>query len=156
MNKITPFLWFDTQAQEAAEFYVSIFKDAKILEVTHYGEAGPRPKGQVMTVHFQLEGQTFAALNGGPEFTFNEAISLAVNVETQEELDELWQKLSVGGDEGNCGWLKDKYGVSWQIVPSRLRDLLDDNSPEKTARVMKALLQMQKIDIATLERAAGA
>jgi predicted 3-demethylubiquinone-9 3-methyltransferase (glyoxalase superfamily) len=153
MQKIMPFLWFDTQAEEAANFYVSIFKDSKILSVNRYGEAGPGPKGSVMTVDFQLEGQRFCALNGGPQFPFTEAISLYVNCETQDEVDDLWEKLSIGGKKDQCGWLNDKYGLSWQIIPSILITVLQDKDPAKSARVMKAMRQMNKIDIAALQRA---
>jgi len=152
MQKITPFLWFDDKAEEAANFYTSIFKNSKIVSVSRYGEAGPRPEGMAMTVTFQLHGQEFTALNGGPEFTFSPAISFFVNCETQEEVDELWEKLSEGG-EGECGWLKDKYGVSWQIIPSALMEMLQDKDPEKSRRVMEAMLQMQKIDIKALRQA---
>lgn len=159
MQKITPFLWFDNQAEEAAKFYVSIFKNSNIGRVTCYGEAGAqvsgRPRGSVMTVEFQLEGQHFVALNGGPQFTFTEAISLSVDCKTQEEVDELWKKLSQGGEEGPCGWLKDKYGLSWQINPSVLGEMLSDPDPVKSERVMKAMLQMKKIDINGLEKAYG-
>ena len=153
MQKITPFLWFDDQAEEAMNFYVSIFKNSKIVSVNRYGEAGPGPKGKVMTATFQLNGQEFMALNGGPEFRFTEAISFFVNCETQQEVDELWQKLSEGGEKGQCGWLKDKYGVSWQIIPTALGQLLGDKDPKKSQNVMQAMLQMTKIDIATLRRA---
>jgi len=157
MQKIMPFLWFDDQAEEAANFYVSIFKKSKIGNVTRYGEADSevsgRPKGSVMTVTFQLDGQEFIALNGGPVFKFTEAISFLVNCETQEEVDELWEKLSEGGNEIECGWLKDKYGVTWQIVPTVLNELLNDPDPEKSQRVMKALLKMKKIDIEALKQA---
>lgn len=153
MQKITPFLWFDHQAEEAANFYVSIFKNSKILTVRRYGDAGPGPKGSVMTLTFQLEGQEFYALNGGPVFHFTEAISLFVNCETQEEVDELWLKLTAGGQESRCGWLKDKYGLSWQIIPSTLGEMLADKDPAKAGRVMQAMLQMSKIDIAKLQRA---
>jgi predicted 3-demethylubiquinone-9 3-methyltransferase (glyoxalase superfamily) len=153
MQKITPFLWFDNQAEEAANLYTSIFKDSKIVNIKRYGEAGPGPKGTVMVVTFRLDGQEFLALNGGPEFKFNEAISFYVNCETQEEVDELWEKLSEGGEKGPCGWLKDKYGVSWQIIPTALTDMLSDPNPEKSERVMKAMLQMGKIDIEGLKRA---
>ena len=152
-QKITTFLWFDGKAEEAANYYTSIFKNSKILSVSRYGEAGPGPKGTAMTVLFQLEGQQFSALNGGPQFKFTEAISLLVNCETQQEVDELWSKLSAGGAEGPCGWLKDKFGLSWQIVPSALPRMLQDRDPEKAKRVMEAMLQMKKIDIAGLERA---
>jgi predicted 3-demethylubiquinone-9 3-methyltransferase (glyoxalase superfamily) len=154
MQKITPFLWFDNQAEEAAKFYVSIFKNSKIVNVARYGDAGPGPKGSVMTVRFQLDGQEFVALNGGPQFKFTEAISFVVNCETQEEIDYFWEKLSAGGDKSRCGWLKDKFGLSWQIVPSALSEMVDDKDPAKSDRVMKALMQMDKLDIATLQRAA--
>jgi len=152
-QKITTFLWFDKDAEEAANHYTSIFKNSKILSVARYGEAGPGPKGAVMTVTFQLEGQEFIALNGGPHFKFTEAISLLVNCDTQKEVDELWSKLSAGGEESQCGWLKDKFGLSWQIIPSALFRLLQDPAPEKSKRVMEAMLQMKKIDIAGLEQA---
>jgi predicted 3-demethylubiquinone-9 3-methyltransferase (glyoxalase superfamily) len=152
-QKITPNLWFDTEAEEAANFYTSIFNDSRIVKVMRYGEAGPRPAGMVLTVTFQLEGQEFTALNGGPEFKFNEAISLLVNCESQEEVDELWEKLSEGGEEGPCGWLKDKFGVSWQIIPTVLDEMLQDEDAGKANRVMEAMLQMGKIDIAGLEKA---
>jgi predicted 3-demethylubiquinone-9 3-methyltransferase (glyoxalase superfamily) len=157
MQKITPCLWFDNQAEEAVKFYVSIFKHSKIGRIARYGEAGAkvsgRPKGSVMTVTFQLEGQEFMALNGGPLFKFTEAISLHVNCKTQEEIDGLWEKLSEGGEKGQCGWLKDKYGLSWQIVPTVLGKMLQDKDAEKSERVMKALLQMHKFDIKTLKQA---
>lgn len=153
MQKITPFLWFDNQAEEAVNFYTSIFKDSKIGKVTRYGEAGPAPKGTVMTVTFQLYGQEFIALNGGPHFTFSPAISFVVNCETQQEINELWEKLSEGGKKEQCGWLKDKYGLSWQIVPSVLGELFSDKDPKKSNRVMEALLKMQKLDIKTLKQA---
>jgi predicted 3-demethylubiquinone-9 3-methyltransferase (glyoxalase superfamily) len=152
-QKITTYLWFDNQAEEAAKHYISIFGNSKILNVARYGEAGPGPKGAVMTVTFQLEGQEFIALNGGPHFKFTEAISLLVSCETQKEVDELWTKLSAGGGEGQCGWLKDKYGLSWQIIPTALFKLLQDPAPEKAKRVMDAMLQMKKIDVARLEQA---
>jgi predicted 3-demethylubiquinone-9 3-methyltransferase (glyoxalase superfamily) len=157
LQKITPNLWFDNQAEEAANFYVSIFKNSKINDITHYGEAAAeisgKPKGSVLTVTFQIEGQEFTALNGGPQFKFTEAISLLVNCETQQEVDELWEKLSEGGEEGPCGWLKDKYGVSWQVDPRILDEMIRDPDPVKAERVMKAMLQMQKIDIASLQQA---
>src|SRR5437667_573526 len=155
MQKISPFLWFDDQAEEAVNFYTSIFKNSKILNVTRYGEAGPGPKGSVMTLTFQLEGQEFMALNGGPVVTFTPAISLFVNCKTQEEVDELWEKLSAGGEKSGCGWLKDKFGVSWQIVPTALMQLMGDKDPEKSKRVMQAMLKMDKIDIEALKRAHG-
>lgn len=153
MQKITPFLWFDNQAEEAANFYVSIFKNSKIVVVTHYGDSGPGPKGSVMTVGFQLEGQDFTALNGGPQFKFSEAISLVVNCQTQAEVDDLWAKLSAGGEEVQCGWLKDKYGLSWQIVPAVLVEMLSDPDPVKSQRVMQALFKMKKLIIADLKKA---
>jgi len=153
MQKITPFLWFDDKAEEAMNFYVSIFKNSKIVSVTRYGEAGPGPKGTVMTATFQLDGQEFAALNGGPLFKFTEAISFVVNCKTQEEVNEFWEKLSEGGEKSRCGWLKDKYGLSWQIVPTVLEEMLQDNDAGRSQRVMRAMLQMDKIDIAGLKRA---
>ena len=153
MPKITPFLWFDNQAEEAANFYVSIFKNSKIVNVSRYGEAGPGPKGSAMTVVFQLDGQEFIALNGGPHFKFTEAISFSVDCKTQQEVDEYWEKLSAGGKPGQCGWLKDKYGLSWQIVPSILGQLLGDKDPQKSKRAMEAMVKMTKLDIAALQRA---
>ena len=153
MQKITPFLWFDNNAEEAMNFYLSIFKNSKIVSMTRYGEAGPGPKGTVMAATFQLDGQEFVALNGGPQFTFSPAISFFVSCETQQEIDELWEKLSAGGEKNRCGWLRDKYGLSWQIVPPVLIELLNDRDPEKSQRVMKAMLQMDKIDIGTLKQA---
>ena len=153
MQKITPFLWFDNNAEEAVKFYVSIFKNSKIVSVARYGDAGPGPKGTVMTVAFQLEGQEFVALNGGPLFKFNEAISFVVNCETQAEVDEFWEKLSEGGEKSRCGWLKDKFGLSWQVVPTALTEMLQDKDPKKSQRVMKAMLQMDKMDIAALKQA---
>src|SRR5208283_3061154 len=153
MQKITPFLWFDDKAEEAMNYYVSIFKNSRILSVARYGDAGPGPKGTVMTATFQLEGQEFMALNGGPHFKFTEAISLFVNCETQEEVDALWEKLAAGGTKSRCGWLKDKFGLSWQIIPSALGKMLQDPDPEKSKRVMQAMLQMDKIDIGLLRQA---
>lgn len=153
MKKITPFLWFDDKAEEAMNFYVSIFKNSKVGSVTRYGEAGPGPKGTVMTAAFQLDGQDFIALNGGPHFKFTEAISFSVDCKTQAEVDELWEKLSEGGQKSRCGWLKDKYGLSWQIVPTVLTEMLGDKDPEKSKRVMGAMLQMNKLDIKTLKQA---
>jgi predicted 3-demethylubiquinone-9 3-methyltransferase (glyoxalase superfamily) len=153
MQKITPFLWFDGKAEEAANFYCSIFKESRILSVARYGDAGPGPKGAVMTAKFELEGQEFLALNGGPMFKFTEAISFLVNCETQEEVDELWERLSQGGEKSRCGWLKDKFGVSWQIVPSALGKMLQDKDPKKSQRVMQAMLQMDKIDLQRLRQA---
>ena len=152
-QKITTFLWFDGNAEEAANHYISIFKNSKVLNVARYGDAGPGPKGAVMTVTFQLEGQEFIALNGGPQFKFTEAISLLVNCDTQKEVDELWSKLSAGGEESQCGWLKDKFGLSWQVVPTALCTMLQDRDPKKAKRVMQAMLQMRKIDIGLLEKA---
>lgn len=157
MQKITPFLWFDDKAEEAANLYVSVFKNSSIDGITRYDEAGSaaagRPKGTVMTVEFTLDGQEFVALNGGPHFKFTEAVSFVVNCETQEEVDEFWNKLSKGGAESQCGWLKDRYGLSWQIVPTILGEMFKDKDPEKSKRVMKAMLQMRKLDIATLKQA---
>jgi predicted 3-demethylubiquinone-9 3-methyltransferase (glyoxalase superfamily) len=153
MQKITPFLWFDGKAEEAMRFYVSIFKNSKVGSITRYGDAGPGPKGTVMVVTFQLDGQEFIALNGGPQFTFSPAISLVVNCETQGEVDAFWEKLSEGGEKLQCGWLKDKYGLSWQIVPIVLGEMMQDKDEEKSQRVMKAMLQMNKIDIARLKQA---
>ena len=153
MQKITPFLWFDHNAEEAAKFYVSIFKNSRIVSTTRYPQGSPGPAGSVMIVNFQLEGQDFIALNGGPVFKFNEAISFSVDCQTQDEVDALWEKLSAGGSKGRCAWLKDKYGVSWQIVPRTLVELLKDKDPQKSKRVMQAMLQMDKIDIAKLKQA---
>ena len=150
----TPMLWFDTDAEQAAEFYTSVFPNSKIVEVTHYGSAGPRREGMVMTVAFELDGQKFVALNGGPDFSFSEAISFVVYCETQEEVDTYWETLSEGGEEGPCGWLKDQFGLSWQVTPSALPRLLGDSDTQKAQRVMAAMLEMKKIDIETLERAA--
>jgi len=153
VQKITPFLWFDKQAEEAVNFYVSLFKNSKINSVKRYGDAGPGPKGSVMIVTFQLEGQDFIALNGGPTFKFTPALSLYVDCVTQEEVDQLWEKLSEGGRKDRCGWLQDKYGLSWQIVPRALQQLMSDPDPKKSASVMQAMLQMDKIDIEALKRA---
>jgi predicted 3-demethylubiquinone-9 3-methyltransferase (glyoxalase superfamily) len=153
MQKITPFLWFNDKAEEAANFYVSIFKNSKIGTITRFGEGGPAPKGTVMTVTFQLDGQEFFALNGGPLFTFTEAISLFVNCETQQEVDELWEKLSAGGEKSRCGWLKDKYGLSWQIIPSVLNKMLQDRGAGNSKKVWEAMFKMDKIDIKTLQEA---
>jgi len=157
MQKIVPFLWFDNQAEEAANFYVSVFNNSRILSVSHYGEAGQEVTGQkpgtVMTVEFELEGQHFSALNGGPLFKFSEAISFLVNVETQEELDAIWNKLSAVPEAEQCGWLKDKYGLSWQIVPPILEELMKGSDPKKSAAVMNTMLKMKKIDIAGLQQA---
>ena len=155
-QRITPFLWFDRQAEEAANFYVSIFPNSKIGSTSRYGEAGPGPKGSVMTVAFDLDGLSFTALNGGPMFKFTEAISLVVHCETQAEVDHYWDKLSAGGQQVQCGWLKDKYGLSWQIVPNALIELVQDKDPAKSQRVMAAMMQMKKIDIAGLKAAYAA
>ena len=155
-KQIVPCLWFDTEGEEAAEFYTSIFPNSKIVSVAHYGEAMPRPAGTVMTVNFELNGQEFLALNGGPEFSFSEAISFQVFCKDQDEVDRYWNALTKGGEEGPCGWLKDRFGVSWQIVPRILNELISDPDREKSQRVMSAMLQMGKIEIADLERAAAA
>ena len=155
MQKITPFLWFDNNAEEAVQFYTSIFKDSKILETSRYGDAGPGPKGTVMTMKFELNGQAFIALNGGPHFKFTEAISFVVNCETQKEIDEYWAKLTAGGKEVQCGWLTDKYGLSWQIVPTVLGQLMQDKDPEKVRSVTQAFMKMVKMDIEALKRAAA-
>jgi predicted 3-demethylubiquinone-9 3-methyltransferase (glyoxalase superfamily) len=155
MEKITPCLWFDTQGEEAANFYVSVFPDSKILHVQRYGAAGPGEPGAVMVVEFQLHGQKHVALNGGPQFTFNEAVSLQVWCENQDEVDYYWDRLtSGGGEEGPCGWVKDRFGLSWQVVPRRLTELLDDPDPGRSQRAMRAMLEMKKIDIAAAEKAA--
>ena len=153
MQTITPFLWFDGKAEEAMNFYVSIFKNSKVGSVSRCGEGGPGPKGSVMSATFQLLGQEFIALNGGPMFTFSPAISFFVNCETQEEVDELWEKLSAGGEKQRCGWLKDKYGLSWQIIPSILGKLLQDKDAQKSSRAMQAMLQMDKLDVKRLQQA---
>jgi predicted 3-demethylubiquinone-9 3-methyltransferase (glyoxalase superfamily) len=154
MPKTTPCLWFDTQGEDAAELYTSIFPNSKILDVTRYGSGGPGADGSVMTVSFVLDGQEFVALNGGPEFTFNEAVSFQVHCDSQEEVDEYWRRLSEGGEEGPCGWLKDRYGLSWQIVPTELPILLSDPDPGRAQRAMQAMMQMKKIDIDAVRRAA--
>jgi predicted 3-demethylubiquinone-9 3-methyltransferase (glyoxalase superfamily) len=156
MSKITPFLWFDTEGEDAAKLYTSIFPNSKITDVSHYGSAGPRPEGMVMTVAFELDGQKFVALNGGSNYTFNEAISFQVSCEDQDEVDAYWSKLADGGEEGPCGWLKDRFGVSWQITPTALPRLLGNPDPEISQRVMEAMLRMKKIQIDELERAAAA
>ncbi|MEV0228562.1 VOC family protein [Nonomuraea sp. NPDC050786] len=155
MQKITTYLWFDNQAEEAAAFYTSLFKDSRVLEVHRYGDAGPGPAGTAMIVTFELAGQRFIALNGGPQFTFTEAVSLYVDCDSQEEVEELWARLTEGGEESHCGWLKDKYGLSWQIIPRRLQELLSDPDPARAQRAMQAMLGMQKIDVAALEAAAN-
>ena len=156
MKNITPCLWFDDKAEEAASFYVSIFKNSKITNVSRYGDAGPRPKGTVMAVTFELDGDKFMALNGGPLFTFSEAVSFVVKCASQQEVDHFWDKLSAGGKPGRCGWLKDKYGLSWQIVPTALEELMTDPDATKSSRAMQALLKMDKLDIRGLRKAAGA
>src|SRR5262245_23994336 len=156
MKKITPFLWYDTQAEEAAKFYVSLFPKSKILKTARYGEAGPGPKGSVMTVEFELAGQRMIALNGGPHFKFTEAFSLSVDCKDQKEVDRYWNKLSQGGEQSMCGWFNGKYGLSWQVNPGILGKLLSDKDPKKAKRVMEAMLQMRKIDIAALKAAAEA
>jgi predicted 3-demethylubiquinone-9 3-methyltransferase (glyoxalase superfamily) len=156
MKTITPFLWFDTEAEEAANLYTSIFPNSKIVNTTHYGSAGPRPEGMVMTVAFELDGNPFVALNGGSQYRFSEAVSFVVNCETQDEVDNYWEKLSGGGgEEGPCGWLKDRFGLSWQIVPTALPQLLSNPDPEKAQRVMAAMMEMGKLNIAGLEAAAA-
>ncbi|MDP4174958.1 MAG: VOC family protein [Bacteroidota bacterium] len=157
MQKITPFLWFENQAEEAVNYYTSIFKDSKIIKTTRYDEASSRasgrPKDSVMTVAFQINGQDFVALNGGPEFKFTEAVSFAISCKTQQEVDYFWGKLAEGGEEGQCGWLKDKFGLSWQVVPTALEEMLNDKNTEKTKRVIEAMLQMKKLDLEVLKRA---
>ena len=153
-QRIVPNLWFDTEAEEAAGFYTSVFRNSRIVNVTRYTEAGPRPAGMVMTVEFELDGQRFVGINGGPEFTFDEAVSFQINCETQDEVDYYWQRLSEGGQEGPCGWLKDRYGLSWQVVPAGLEELLADPDPERAKRAMQAMLGMGKLDIAALRSAA--
>jgi predicted 3-demethylubiquinone-9 3-methyltransferase (glyoxalase superfamily) len=152
-QKITPFLWFDTEGEDAARFYVSVFPNSRIVDVAHYGEAGPRPAGSVMTVTFELEGQEFVALNGGPEFTFNEAISFQISCDGQDEVDHYWTTLAEGGEEGPCGWLKDRFGLSWQVVPTTLPELLADPDPQKSQAVMAAMLGMKKLDVSALQLA---
>ena len=154
MQKITPFLWYDREAEEAANYYVSLFPNSRVHTVSRYGEAGPGPKGSVMTVVFELDGQEFIALNGGPQFTFNESVSFVVNCETQQEVDSFWGRLSEGGEKGPCGWLKDRYGLSWQVVPRGLDELITDPDPERARRATEAMLQMTKLDIDALRRAA--
>ena len=153
-QRITPNLWFDTQAEEAASFYVSVFENSRIVNVTRYTDAGPREPGMVMTVEYELDGQSFVAINGGPEFTFDEAISLQINCETQDEIDLYWEKLSEGGSEGPCGWLKDRYGLSWQVVPTGMEAVFSDPDPKRAERAMRAMLGMGKIDLAALRAAA--
>ena len=153
-QKIVPNLWFDTEAEEAASFYTSVFEDSRIVNVTRYTDAGPRPAGMVMTVEFELNGQRFVGINGGPEFTFDEAVSFQITCETQEEIDSYWERLSEGGEEGPCGWLKDRYGLSWQVVPSGMDELFADPDPQRAQRAMRAMLGMRKLDIAALQAAA--
>ncbi len=153
MTRIRPFLWFDNQAEQAAKFYISIFKNSRITKTSYYGEGAPRPKGSVMVVEFEIDGQPFAALNGGPEFKFTEAVSFCVECRSQKEIDEYWQKLTAGGQESECGWLKDKFGVSWQITPTALGEMLSNPDAHKTQRVWEALLKMRKIDLEVLEEA---
>ena len=156
MPHITPNLWFDTEGEAAAEFYVSVFPNSKITNITHFGEAGPREAGMVLTVDFVLDGQDYTAINGGPEFTFDEAISLLINCADQDEVDYYWQKLTEGGEESQCGWLKDKFGLSWQVVPVGMEEMLNDPDPQRSQRAMKAMLGMQKIDLAAIRAAADA
>jgi predicted 3-demethylubiquinone-9 3-methyltransferase (glyoxalase superfamily) len=153
-QKIVPNLWFDTEAEHAAEFYIAIFDNSRIVNVTHYTEAGPRPAGTVMTVEFELDGQRFVGINGGPQFSFDEAVSFAIECETQEEIDYYWDRLSEGGEESQCGWLKDRYGLSWQVVPTGMEELFADPDQGRAERAMKAMLSMAKLDIAALRRAA--
>jgi predicted 3-demethylubiquinone-9 3-methyltransferase (glyoxalase superfamily) len=153
-QKITPNLWFDTEAEEAAGFYTSIFDNSRIVNTTHYTEAGPREAGMVMTVEFELDGQSFVGINGGPEFRFDEAVSFQISCETQEHVDYFWEKLTEGGEESQCGWLKDKYGLSWQVVPTGMEELFADPDPERARRAMEAMLKMRKLDIETLRKAA--
>ncbi len=153
-QKITPSLWFDTLAEEAAEFYISVFKNSRIVNVAHYTEAGPKPAGTVMTVEFELDGQRFVGINGGPEFTFDEAVSFQIHCEDQAEVDYYWEKLTDGGSEGPCGWLKDKYGLSWQVVPAGLDEIFSEPDPQRAERAMRAMFGMTKLDVAALRRAA--
>jgi predicted 3-demethylubiquinone-9 3-methyltransferase (glyoxalase superfamily) len=153
-QKIVPNLWFDTEAEEAAAFYTSVFPSSRVVNVTRYTEAGPRPAGTVMTVEFELDGQRFVAINGGPEFTFDEAVSFQVTCESQDEVDLYWERLSEGGEEGPCGWLKDRYGLSWQVVPTGMEELFADPDPTRAQRAMQSMLGMRKLDIAALRRAA--
>ena len=154
-QRIVPNLWFDTEAEEAADFYVSVFKDSRVVNVAHYPEDAPREAGMVMTVEFELDGQRFVAINGGPQFKFDEAVSFQINCETQEEVDYYWERLSEGGEEGPCGWLKDRYGLSWQVVPTGMEELFADPDSERARRAMQAMLKMRKLDIAALRSAAG-
>jgi len=154
MQKITPFLWFDTQAEEAANFYVSLFPNSRIVNVSHYTEAGPREAGMVMTVEFELDGQRFVGINGGPEFTFDEAVSFQIDCETQDEVDSYWERLTDGGEESQCGWLKDRYGLSWQVTPAGIEELFADPDPARAERAMQAMLGMRKLDLAAMRAAA--
>jgi len=154
MQKITTNLWFDTEAEEAAEFYISVFENSRIVNVTHYTESGPREAGMVMTVDFELDGQRFTGINGGPDFKFDEAISLLISCGTQNEVDYFWEKLTDGGSDSQCGWLKDRYGVSWQVVPDGMEELFSDSDPKRAERAMEAMLKMQKLDLGELRRAA--
>ncbi len=154
MQKITPCLWFDTEAEEAATFYISVFDNSRILSASRYGDSGPMPAGTVMTINFELDGVEFVGLNGGPAFTFNEAVSFQVSCGSQEEVDRYWEQLTAGGEEGRCGWLKDRYGVSWQIIPSAMFDLLGDPDPGRSQRAMAAMLQMSKLDLDVMRKAA--
>jgi predicted 3-demethylubiquinone-9 3-methyltransferase (glyoxalase superfamily) len=154
-QKIVPNLWFDTESEEAAGFYTQVFKDSRIVNVTHYTEAGPRPAGEVMTVEFELQGQRFVAINGGPQFKFDEAVSFAIECEDQKEIDYYWERLGEGGEEGPCGWLKDRYGLSWQVVPTGMEELFADPDKQRAERAMRAMLEMKKIDIAALREAAA-
>ena len=154
MQKIVPNLWFDTEAEDAANFYTSVFKNSRIVSITHYGDAGPREPGTVMTVEFELDGERFVGINGGPEFTFDEAVSFQINCDTQSEVDYFWERLSEGGQEGPCGWLKDRFGLSWQVVPTGLEDLISDPDTERANRAMQTMLSMGKLDIAALRQAA--
>ena len=153
-QRITPNLWFDTEAEEAADFYISVFKNSRVVNVARYTEAGPRPAGMVMVVEFELDGQRFVGINGGPEFKFDEAVSFQINCETQEEIDYYWERMTDGGEEGPCGWLKDRYGVSWQVTPTGMDELFNDPDPERAKRAMEAMLKMRKLDIAALRSAA--
>jgi predicted 3-demethylubiquinone-9 3-methyltransferase (glyoxalase superfamily) len=153
-QKIVPNLWFDAEAEEAAEYYISIFDDSRIVNVTHYTESGPRETGMVMTVEFEIEGQRFIGINGGPEFKFDEAVSFEIECETQDEIDYFWEKLTDGGEEGSCGWLKDRFGLSWQVVPTGMEEVFADPDPERADRAMKAMLGMRKLDLAALRAAA--
>ena len=154
MPKITPNLWFDTEAEEAADFYISVFKNSRVVNVARYTEAGPREAGMVMTVEFELDGQRFVGINGGPQFTFDEAVSFQIDCDTQDDVDYYWERLSEGGKEGPCGWLRDKYGLSWQVVPTGMDELFADPDPERARRAMEAMLKMSKLDIAVLQSAA--